>query len=99
MTSRTNVASDLQKSGANNESATTRIADEGPYARPTLPPHRAVDAVLIDAIRASVGPFVPAQWRTLSAATTPAAGGVVSAFEAPSAEPVAQASAEPAEEV
>jgi hypothetical protein len=44
--------------------------------------------VLIDAIRASVGPFVPAQWRTVSAASTPAAGGLVSAFEVPAADPV-----------
>jgi hypothetical protein len=72
MTSRFPVASDLHVSVTNTASSTARGADEGPYARPTLPPHRAVDAVLIDAIRASVGPFVPAPFRTASAATPPA---------------------------
>ena len=90
MTSRFPVASDLPQAVVNTESATTRIAEEGPYARPTLPPHRAVDAVLIDAIRASVGPFVPAQWRTVSAASTPAAGSLVSAFDERAAESVEQ---------
>jgi hypothetical protein len=38
--------------------------DVGPYAQPSAPRARpAVDAVLIDAIRATVGPFVPAPWR------------------------------------
>ncbi len=38
--------------------------DVGPYAQPAVPRARpAVDAVLIDAIRATVGPFVPAPWR------------------------------------
>lgn len=37
----------------------------GPYAQPSVPQARhAVDAVLIDAIRATIGPFVPAPWRT-----------------------------------
>lgn len=38
--------------------------DVGPYAQPSVPRARqAVDAVLIDAIRATIGPFVPAPWR------------------------------------
>ena len=97
MTSRFPVASDHQASVASNESSvTTRIADEGPYARPILPAHRAVDAVLIDAIRASVGPFVPAPWRKVATSATPATNGVVRTFQTPADEPVDEA--QPAEE-
>ena len=52
-----------------------READRGPYARPStsLAGH-AIDAVLVDAIRATVGPYVPATLRgprTRETATTP----------------------------
>ncbi len=40
-------------------------AEAGPYAQPASPMRRyPVDAVLIDAIRATIGPFVPEPWRT-----------------------------------
>ena len=83
MTSRFPVASDLHNPAATPESSAARIVDEGPYARPTLLPHRAVDAVLIDAIRASVGPFVPAAWRTVSAASTPISVAFTGTLQAP----------------
>lgn len=40
-------------------------AEAGPYSQPSTPmPRYPVDAVLIDAIRATIGPFVPEPWRT-----------------------------------
>ncbi len=46
--------------------------EAGPYAQPSTPQARfAVDAVLIDAIRATVGPFVPEPWRTNGGSQTP----------------------------
>ena len=74
-------------------SVTSRPLDDGPYARPaSIPPRQAVDAVLIDAIRASVGPFVPAPWRmgsSVATVTTPVAASPIDApsdtrFNAPS---------------
>ncbi len=71
-----------------------RAADEGPYARPAVPQRQAVDAVLIDAIRASVGPFVPAPWRSASGAGAGAVAAAptpvhVEAFETPAGPAVA----------
>ncbi len=52
--------------------ATDHLAhDAGPYAQPSSGlPRYAVDAVLIDAIRATIGPFVPEPWRTGPVHTT-----------------------------
>jgi len=73
----------------------------GPYAQPAHPQARfAVDAVLIDAIRATVGPFVPEPWRTegqpalheeSSSTSVNATTPVVEAFvdQVPAATPIA----------
>ena len=46
------------------------VQHAGPYARPVSAVfgRHAVDAVLIDAIRANVGPYIPAAWRENAAA-------------------------------
>lgn len=62
----------------------------GPYAQPAHPQARfAVDAVLIDAIRATVGPFVPEPWRSegAPAAREAVASATVQATSA-TAEPI-----------
>jgi hypothetical protein len=56
--------------------------DVGPYAQPSLPPSRqAVDAVLIDAIRATIGPFVPAPWRNGAAGASGFAAGLATGLD------------------
>lgn len=46
----------------------TRLPENGPYSEPTgAPAANAVDAALVDAVRAAVGPYVPSEWRSRAA--------------------------------
>ena len=68
-----------------------RRADTGPYALPKfLLERHAIDAVLIDAIRVDVGPYVPTLWRTRPASVievgqvaAPSNGGGAHVVDAP----------------
>ncbi|MBL0172384.1 MAG: hypothetical protein IPP90_17035 [Gemmatimonadaceae bacterium] len=67
MTTRSTSMPDQQlAAAAETDFATARAgADIAPYARPAASSAgHAVDAVLIDAIRAAVGPYVPLPWRS-----------------------------------
>jgi hypothetical protein len=78
----------MPESPARSESG-AREADVGPYARPSsVLAGQAIDAILVDAIRAAVGPYVPAAVRGLSGRvlTTPLFEEAVDGEGAPSTE-------------